>query len=148
MARQAKTTNELLSEAAEIAKGIKKGKFRGKNLDKMRWKVSNLKWRAKKAVQKIAQSTPKPKPVPAAAEVQRATNAAERTMAKRRNARAPKQSKEISSATPYLNGFLEQMPNPSMNELVAQKVAEALQAGIQKRVDSFLDNVFPLKKAQ
>lgn len=118
--------SEMLTEAAKLEKQISQGKLRGKKLQAAKYRMYNLRYRAKKSVQ-----SSKPK--------------AKVTAAERKSAKNPKfpDSKQMT-----LPGFIEQLNNATSQEMVANLFREALQKRIESAADAVVAKIIPFKKAE
>ena len=117
-----KPKKDMLSEAREIEDAIEAGKIRGKAIAKAKRKAYGLRHRAALKTQKAQKAVKGPK--------------------------ASRKAKKIDKRQGLLPSFVDQIHNPSFEEMTAEYIRSTMQQAIEQRVGQILDNVLPFKKAQ
>ena len=125
-----RSRKSLLEEAAGIEKQIEKGKIKGKKtLKDARWKISHLKWRAKKKAAKAAEKRDNSK---IAKDVTKSVSRAVKSPSFKKVLKNIEKSKKKQKFNPdqgFIPGFLSQMNMVRVEELVAEKIFQAFKSG-------------------
>ncbi|CAB4150004.1 hypothetical protein UFOVP558_58 [uncultured Caudovirales phage] len=115
---------EMLAEAAKIQKQLESGKLKGKAIQKAKYRMYNLRYRAGQKAKK-ANAASEPKGKITKAEIKKIGKTVGPTLA----AASKKAMAKFNKDQGFLPGFLQQMNMVRIEELIADKIFNAIKTG-------------------